>query len=85
MNTINITFTHDCAKPPRYTFGEQVAIKSNCNPKKWVTGKVNGLRLDGFSTNTWNYTVIFDYPQGFCEEFSEDDLVKVAELVWLNI
>jgi hypothetical protein len=80
MNTINITFTHPFAKAPKYTFGEQVAIRSNCKPQKWATGKVTGLRLDEYSTDTWNYTVVFDYPQGFCEEFIENDLVAVNEV-----
>jgi hypothetical protein len=30
---------------------------------------------------SWNYTVVFDYPQGFCEEFTEEDLAAVDELV----
>ncbi|AFZ01592.1 hypothetical protein Cal6303_2618 [Calothrix sp. PCC 6303] len=81
MTTINIVFTHPFAKTPKYTFGEQVAIKSNCNSKKWATGQITGLRLDYDSVNTWNYTVVFDYPQGFCEEFTEEDLAAVDELV----
>ncbi len=81
MNTINITFTHSFAKTPKYTFGEQVAIKSNCNPNLGTTGKVTGLRLDDYSNNTWNYTVVLDYPQGFCEEFTEEDLAAVDELL----
>jgi hypothetical protein len=85
MNTINIKFTHPYAKPPKYTFGEQVAIKSNCKPQKWATGTITGLRLDGDSTNSWNYTVVFDYPQGFCEEFIEDELSAVNELAYSSI
>lgn len=85
MNIINITFTHPFAKPPKYIFGEQVAMRSNCNPKKWATGKITGLRLDYDSVNTWNYTVVFDYPQGFCEEFTEDELAVIDELVCLKL
>jgi hypothetical protein len=81
MTTINIAFTHPFAKAPKYTFGEQVAIKSNCNPKQWATGQVTGLRLDYDSNDSWNYTVVLDYPQGFCEEFIEEDLAAVDELV----
>ncbi|MEA5573467.1 hypothetical protein [Calothrix sp. UHCC 0171] len=81
MNTINITFTHPFTKAPKYTFGEQVAIKSNCDRKQWATGQVTGLRLDYDSTNNWNYTVVLDYPQGFCEECTEEDLAGVDELV----
>ena len=84
MNTINIAFIHEEAKPPKYTFGSHVAIKSNCKPQEWATGKVTGLRLDDFSANTWNYTVVFDYPQGFCEEFIEDDLAAVDKSRTLN-
>jgi hypothetical protein len=81
MTTINITFTHPFAKAPKYTFGEQVAIKSNCNPNLGAMGKVTGLRLDYDSTNNWNYTVFLDYLQGFCEEFTEEDLAAVDELL----
>jgi hypothetical protein len=81
MSIITIRFTHFSAQQPKYTFGEQVAIKSNCDRKQWATGQVTGLRLDDYSTNNWNYTVIFDYPQGFCEEFIEEDLAVVDELV----
>jgi hypothetical protein len=81
MNAINIVFTHPSVQPPKYTFGEYVAIKSNCNPKKWAMGTITGLRIDDDSTNPWNYTVVFDYPQGFCEEFIEEDLAAVDKLV----
>jgi hypothetical protein len=81
MSVITIRFTHFSAQQPKYTFGEQVAIKSNCDRKKWATGKVTGLRLDDYSTNIWNYTVVLDYPQGFCEEFIEEDLAAVDELL----
>jgi hypothetical protein len=85
MNTINIAFTHPLAKPPKYTFGEQVAIKSNCKPQKWATGTITGLRIDDYSINTWNYTVVFDYPQGFCEEFTDDELVVLNEITCSNM
>jgi hypothetical protein len=81
MTTINITFTHPFAKAPKYIFGQKIAIKSNCDRKKWATGQVTGLRLNYNSPNTWNYTVVFNYPQGFCEEFTEEDLAAVYELV----
>jgi hypothetical protein len=85
MNIINIKFTHPCAQPPKYTFGEQVAMRSNCKPQKWATGTITGLRLDDYSANTWNYTVVFDYPQGFCEEFIENDLVTKNQLACLSM
>lgn len=84
MHTIKISLTHSYAKSPKYTFGEQVAIKSNCHPQKWATGRVTGLRLDDDATNTWNYTIILDYPQGYCEELVEDDLAEPNELICLN-
>jgi hypothetical protein len=74
MNTITITFTHAHASSPKYTFGSRVAIKSNGKPQEWATGRVTGLRFDDYSTNTWNYTVVLDYPQGYCEELVEEDL-----------
>jgi hypothetical protein len=52
MNTINIKFTYPCLKPPKYTFDEQVAIRSNCNPKKWATGTTTGSRFDDYLINT---------------------------------
>jgi hypothetical protein len=85
MNNLKITFTHPYAQPPKYTFGLRVALISNCNPKEWVTGKITGLRLDEYPANAWNYTVLFDYPQGFCEDFMEDDLVAIDELVSSSI
>ncbi|AKG21311.1 hypothetical protein [Calothrix sp. 336/3] len=81
MNIINIAFTHLFAKAPKYTFGEQVAIKSNCDHKQWATEQVTGLRLDYDSNDSWNYTVFFDYPQGFCEDFIEEDLAAIDELL----
>ncbi len=85
MNVIIIRFTHSIAQQPKYTFGEQVAIKSNCKPQKWATGTITGLRLDDDSTNSWNYTVVFDYPQGFCEEFTDDELVALNEITCSNM
>ncbi|BAY99884.1 hypothetical protein NIES37_38670 [Tolypothrix tenuis PCC 7101] len=43
-----------------------------------------GLLLDDYS-NTWNYTVVFDYPQGFCEEFIEEDLAALDELLFSKL
>ncbi|KAB8333840.1 hypothetical protein SD80_011295 [Scytonema tolypothrichoides VB-61278] len=77
MNTITITFTHNQALSPKYTFEQRVAIKSNCNPQEWATGKVTGLRIDDYSGSTWNYTVVLDSPQGYCEELVEEDLAAV--------
>lgn len=85
MNVITIRFTHPSVQPPKYTFGEQIAIKSNCKPQKWATGTITGLRLDDDSTNSWNYTVLFDYPQGFCEEFTDDELVELNEITCSNM
>ena len=80
MNIITITFVHPEAKSPKYTFGSRVAITSNCQPKEWAKGKITGLRLDDYSGSTWNYTVDLDYPQGYCEEWAEEDLVAENEL-----
>lgn len=80
MNIITITFAHQLAKSPKYTFGDRVSITSNCQPKEWATGKITGLRLDDYSASIWNYTVDLDSPQGYCEECSEEDLVAENEL-----
>lgn len=53
---IKIEFNHENAKTPKFVFEEIVAIKSDCDPKLWLTGKVTSLQLD--SNNTWNYTVL---------------------------
>jgi hypothetical protein len=55
------------------TLGKKAAVAT-------TSGQVTGLRLDDYS-NTWNYTLVFDYPQGFCEEFIEEDLAAFDELL----
>ena len=80
MNTITIAFTHPKAPSPKYTFQERVALKSNSKPQEWARGIITGLRLDDYSANTWNYTVVLDFPQGYCEELAEEDLVAEDEL-----
>lgn len=80
LKTITIKFNHPEAELPKYTFGSRVAITSYCQPKEWATGKITGLRLDEYSASTWNYTVNLDYPQGYCEEWAEEDLVAENEL-----
>lgn len=80
MNTITITFTYPKAPSPKYTFRERVALKSNSKPQEWARGRITGLRLDDYSANTWNYTVVLDFPQGYCEELVEEDLVAEDEM-----
>ncbi len=82
MNSITIKFAHICAETPKHTFGARVAIKSNCDSSKWIIGRVTGLRLD--EDNIWNYTIMLDYPQGFCEEVTEDELASEDELACLS-
>lgn len=55
-----------------------MALKSNGKPQNWARGIITGLRLDDYSANTWNYTVVLDFPQGYCEELVEEDLVAEA-------
>jgi hypothetical protein len=81
MKSITIKFNHPKAEPPKYTFGLRVAITSSCQPKQWATGRITGLRLDDRSVNHWNYTVDLDSPQGYCEEYSQEDLVAENELL----
>jgi hypothetical protein len=78
LNTITITITHPKITSPKYTFRERVALKSNGKPQNWARGIITGLRLDDYSANTWNYTVVLDFPQGYCEELVEEDLVAEA-------
>ena len=57
-------------------------MKSNCKPSKWAIGRVTGLRID--DDNNWNYTIVFDYPQGYSDELTEDELADENELLCLN-
>jgi hypothetical protein len=52
----------------------------NLNLVYILSVQATGWRLDDYS-NTWNYTVVFDYPQGFCEQFIEEDLAALDELL----
>ncbi len=84
MNVITIRFTHPFAQQPKYTFGSRVAIKNNGDCQERATGIVTGLQLDNYSNNTWNYTVVLDYPQGYCEELAEEELISENEIVCLT-
>ena len=77
MKNIKIELEHDSVKAPKYAIEEVVAIKSDCDPKLWLTGKVTGLQRD--RNNTWNYTILLEYPQGYCEEYKKDELLTINE------
>jgi hypothetical protein len=77
MNTITISLASTCLHSPKFAIGEKVAIKSNCHPEEWATGRIIGLQLNDLE-NTWNYAIVLDYPQGFCEELLEEDLVVAS-------
>jgi hypothetical protein len=47
------------------------------DPSKWAIGRVTGLRLD--DDNIWNYTIVFDYPLGYCDELTESELAPEEE------
>jgi hypothetical protein len=68
-------------KLPNILLENKSQLKVTAIAKKWAKGQVTGLRLDYDSINNWNYTVVLDYPQGFCEEFIEEDLAALDELV----
>lgn len=82
MNTITITFIHAEAIPPKYKFGDRVAIAGDCQPEAWATGKVVGLHLDEykFSPTTWSYVCKLDKPLGYTEDYEENDLVPESEI-----
>lgn len=82
MDIITITFAHFCAQAPKYTFNSRVAMKSNCEPSKWAIARVTGLRLD--DDNIWNYTIVFDYPLGYCDELTESELAGEHELACVS-
>ena len=77
MKNIKIDFSDNSVEAPKYAIGEVVAIKSDCDPELWLIVKVNGLQLD--SNNIWNYTVLLEYPEGYCEEYKEDELLTIKE------
>jgi len=74
MNTIKIEFTHE-VKQPKYTFGDRVAVRGDCQPSLWATGKVVGLLLEEVLVPQWFYAVQLDLPSGFVDEHPDDDLV----------
>jgi hypothetical protein len=82
MNAITIKFFHFCAQSPKYTFNSRVAMRSNCDPSKWAIGRVTGLRLD--DDNIWNYTIVFDYPLGYCDELTESELAPENEFACVS-
>lgn len=82
MNLVTIQFAHFCAKSPKYTFNSRLGMRSNCQVSKWAIGRVTGLRLD--DDNVWNYTIVFDYPLGYCDELAESEIAGEEELLCLN-
>ena len=77
MNNIKIEFDHENAKTPKYAIEELIAIKGDCDPQLWLTGKVTGLQLG--SNNTYNYTVLLEYPEKCSKEYREDELLTIKE------
>lgn len=86
MHTITIAFTYPKAEPPKYKFGDRVAVIDQCQPEAWATGKIVGLCLEEykFSTTSWCYICKLDFPGGFTEEYSVDELVFESELPTLQ-
>jgi hypothetical protein len=81
MPIITITFKHQQAKPPKYTFGDRIAVKDNCAPKDWLTGEIVGLTLEQeVFQPCWWYSVKLAFPPGYTEEYQEDELVLAT---WL--
>jgi hypothetical protein len=83
MNTITITFEHSRIETPKYKFGDcprgsafgnRVAIGEDCQPQEWATGKVVGLLLEEALVPQWFYVVQHDCPEGYTEEYPDDDL-----------
>ena len=55
---------------------------NDSSPSKWAIGRVTGLRLD--DDNIWNYTIVFDYPLGYCDELTESELAGEHELACVS-
>lgn len=81
MSSITITFEYPQASPPKYKFGDKVAVKENCPPKNWLTGEVIGLTLltEVFKPCWW-YSIKLDFPPDYTEEHQEVELVLVTEI-----
>lgn len=84
MNTITITFTHCEAQPPKFTITDHIAVRSDCQPEAWATGKVAGLRLEEIFEPRWWYIVKLDSPIGLTEECLDSELVSETEIPTLQ-
>ena len=77
MSNITTEFNQNNSKAPKFALEELVAIKSDCDPQLWLTGKVTGLQLN--SNNTYNYTVLLEYPEKYSKKYREDELLTIKE------
>ena len=84
MNIITITFTHAEAQPPKYIITDRIAVRSDCQPEAWATGKVAGLRLEEIFEPRWWYLCKLDKPLGLTEECLDTDLVPESEIPTLQ-
>lgn len=85
MPTITITFEHQQAETPKYTFGERVVVTDECAPKNWLTGEIVGLTLETeIYSPRWWYSIKLDALQGLTEEYLEDDVIPAIEIAVLQ-
>lgn len=74
-----ITLTFETTLPvPLHSIGARVAQIADCSPAEWMIGTVTGLYVS--RGHHWMFVVVFDYPSGFTEDCSEQDLVSVAAI-----
>lgn len=85
MPAITITFEHQQAETPKYTFGDRLAVKDDCAPKDWLTGEVVGMVLETeIFSPCWWYSIKLDAPHGLTEEYLEDDVIRLTEIARLQ-
>ena len=85
MPSITITFEHQQAESPKYTFGDRLAITDDCAPKNWLVGEVIGLILEPeIYSPRWWYSIKLDTPHGLTEEYLENDVIPATEIAVLQ-
>lgn len=71
---------------PKYAVADRVAIICECSPAEWATGKIIAISVQervSLFLNKYKcvssvvvYVVQLDTPEGFTEDFNDEDLVS---------
>ncbi len=84
MPTITITFEHQQAEVPKYTFGDHLLVIANCAPQDWLIGEVVGMTLETeIYSPRWWYSLKLNSPLGY-EEYAQDELVPTTQIAVLQ-